>query len=103
MGLTGNFSQSMQGGKKKDKMSLWQKDIFIFRFRENKDHDNTPGQVKVLQNRQFQELLVKSKSDKNWANIELIQTCIKADGGCGDPVMIHFFAPLDESSPESEI
>ena len=49
------------------------------------------------------DLLVKSKSDKNWANIELIQTCIKADGGCGDPVIIHFFAPLDERNPLAEI
>lgn len=53
MQMTGNFSQSMQGtggGKRKDKMTQWQKDIFIFRFRENKDLD-IPGQVKVLQNK----------------------------------------------------
>jgi hypothetical protein len=43
--MTGNFSQSMQmqgGGKKKDKVTQWQKDIFIFRFRENRELD-TPG------------------------------------------------------------
>lgn len=92
----------MQGAKKKDQKTQWQRDIFIFRFRENKDQD-MPGQVKVLQNKQFLELLVKSKSDKNWANIELIQTCIKADGGCGDPVIIHFYADINEANPSEEI
>lgn len=101
----GNFSQSMQGGaaKKKDKMTLWQKDIFIFRYKDNKDQDHTPGHIKVLQNKQFLEIIAKNKSGGPWANIELIQTCIKADGGCGDPVMIHFHAPLDLKNPEIEI
>lgn len=42
MQMTANFSQSMQGGKKKDKMTQWQRDIFIFRYRENKETD-MPG------------------------------------------------------------
>lgn len=76
--MTGNFSQSLQGGlgggptKKKEKVTLWQKDDFIFRYRESTNPDVPGGQVKVLENKQFLQLTNKLKSDKNWNGLELI-------------------------------
>jgi len=33
----------------------------------------------------------------------VVQTSIKSKTGCGKPVFIHFFAPLDEGRPNDEI
>ena len=38
-----------------------------------------------------------------WKTIELIQTSIKSATGCGKPISIHFFAPMDEKNPMAEI
>ena len=36
-------------------------------------------------------------------NIEMAQTGIKSIMGCGDPITVNFYAPLNEDKAESEI
>ena len=38
-----------------------------------------------------------------WTTGELTQTCVKSKIGCGEPIYITFFAPLNEENPEQEI
>lgn len=47
--------------------------------------------------------MLRNKTDRYWSAVEVIQTCIKADGGCGDPVVVHFFAPLNENKIHDEV
>ena len=42
-----------------------------------------------------------NKSNKNhWEQVEWIQSCIKDWFGVGTPIVIHYFAPLDETTPD---
>lgn len=45
----------------------------------------------------------KRANDEYWQNVSYIQTNIKHKLGCGVPIIIQFYAPLDPEDPESEI
>ena len=49
------------------------------------------------------KILEKRQNNDQWKKVEVIQTCIKARIGCGEPVFVHFFAPIDETNPGAEI
>lgn len=38
-----------------------------------------------------------------WKTVSSIQTNIKSKLGCGTPIIIKFYAPLDNEDPEAEI
>jgi len=33
----------------------------------------------------------------------LIQTCVRAEIGCGTPILVQFFAPVNSKNPEKQI
>lgn len=45
----------------------------------------------------------KRANDDYWKTVSCIQTNIKSKLGCGVPLIIKFYAPLDYEEPESEI
>lgn len=60
----------------------------------------TSGHSEVKTDLEFQELFQKRLNDRsfNWKTVEYVQTCIKADPGIGKHIMVHFFAPLDDTT-----
>jgi hypothetical protein len=48
-------------------------------------------------------LFERTKSDKLWSKIDCVQTNIRAQLGCGTPMVVQFFAPLDEANPDKAI
>jgi hypothetical protein len=42
----------------------------------------------------------KAAKDVFWKLIECIQSCVKDKVGIGKPILVQFFAPLDESVPD---
>ena len=45
----------------------------------------------------------KRANDDYWKTVSSIQTNIKARLGCGSPLIIKYYAPLDYEDPEAEI
>jgi len=41
--------------------------------------------------------------DEGWSEIEYIQTNIKSTIGCGTPIYVNFFAPINISDPKLQI
>jgi hypothetical protein len=60
-------------------------------------------EIRVLREQEFGREFQRRPNEEYWQKVEVIQTCIKAKTGCGDPIFIKFNAPLDESDPDSEI
>ena len=75
-------------------------DTALFRYR--KDEEGIDG-VLVYKDSGFMKILEKRQNNDQWKKVEVIQTCIKARIGCGEPVFVHFFAPIDEANPGAEI
>lgn len=59
--------------------------------------------VKVLRDIDLQNEFNKRSNDPYWNEVEVIQTCIKAQVGCGDPIICKFMAKVDELNPDQEI
>ena len=57
----------------------------------------------MLRETEFIAELQRRPNDEYWRRVEVIQTCVKAKTGCGEPVFVHFQAPLDQDLPEEEI
>jgi len=38
----------------------------------------------------------KRPNDPFWNKVEVCQTCVKSKFGCGEPIYVQFFAPLNE-------
>ena len=60
------------------------------------------NEVRVIRDAEFIKETDIRKNDY-WKTIELIQTSIKSATGCGKPISIHFFAPMDEKNANAEI
>jgi hypothetical protein len=57
----------------------------------------------VVNDTGFMNTFLKRANDDFWKQISCIQTNIKAKIGCGAPIIIKFYAPLDSEDPETEI
>ena len=69
----------------------------------NTDKDTTGGLSEVKTELEFSALFEIRTNDRNfnWKTVENVQTCVKDQVGIGKHLMIHFFAPIDESSERS--
>jgi hypothetical protein len=59
--------------------------------------------VQVVSDAGFMNTFLKRANDDFWKTIGCIQTNIKSRLGCGTPVIIKFFAPVNPDDPEDEI
>ena len=59
--------------------------------------------VKVLRDIDLQNEFNRRSNDPYWEQVEVIQTCIKAKTGCGDPIICKFVAKIDEENQDEEI
>ena len=59
--------------------------------------------MRVLRETEFMTELSRRINDEYWRKVEVIQTCVKAKTGCGESILIHFLAPLDQEQSEREI
>ena len=75
-------------------------DTAIFRYK--KDKDGIEG-VLVYKDSGFMKILEKRSNNDQWKKVEVIQTCVKAKLGCGIPITILFYAPMNEDQPDEEI
>lgn len=46
---------------------------------------------------------LKRANDEYWKSVSCIQTNVKSKIGCGMPIIIKFYAPIDYNDPEAEI
>ena len=59
--------------------------------------------VQVVNDTGFMTTFHKRANDDYWKTVSSIQTNIKARLGCGQPIIIKYYAPLDLEDPEAEI
>lgn len=52
----------------------------------------TRDEVRVLRDQDFAKEFQRRPNDEYWNEVEVIQTCIKATTGCGEPVICKFMA-----------
>ena len=74
----------------------WYAEWAMVRYKESKE-------IKILRENEFSKEFQRRPNEEYWQRVEVIQTCIKAKTGCGDPISMKFYAPLDESDPKAEI
>ena len=84
-----------------EKKSAFYQDTAMVRYRVTKERPNY--EVKVLKDNEFINEFQIRPNDQYWKTIEVIQTCTKSKTGCGTPIFVHYFAPLDEESPSEDI
>ena len=53
-------------------------------------------EIRVHREPEFGKDFQRRPNDEYWKTVEVIQTCIKAKTGCGDPIFVKFNAPLNE-------
>lgn len=68
-----------------------------------KSKDEPGTEVRVLRDNEFIQEFSRRPNDEYWRKVEVIQTCVKAKTGCGEPVFVNFVAPLDADLLEEEI
>jgi len=60
--------------------------------------------VQVFNNSSFFQWFENHRGNHpEWEKVEVCQTCIKSQKGCGVPIFVTFFAPLNEQYPSDEI
>ena len=79
-------------GAPTEKKSAFYADVCLVRYRNEK-------QVKVLKDSDFIEEFAQRPNAAYWKTLEVVQTATKSKTGCGSPIFVHFFAPLDEDAP----
>lgn len=84
----------MQNGNNNDK-SIYYKDVALIRY-----DDET---VQVVNDTGFMNTFLKRANDDYWKKVSCVQTNIKSKLGCGTPIIVKFYAPVDQSEPENEI
>ena len=76
--------------------SIYYKDVALIRYK-------TDGLVQVVNETGFMNTFLKRANDEYWHSVSYIQTNIKSKLGCGTPIIIKFYAPLDPEDVEAEI
>ena len=61
-----------------------------------------PSKIHACSNKWFTHYFNTNKPG-DYMNIEMAQTGIKSIMGCGDPITVNFYAPLNEDKAEAEI
>lgn len=87
---------------------MFYKDIAIVRFGQMGENDQSidstkPATTQVLGENGFMYLFQKKFSEKIWKNMLCIQSNIKSMIGCGFPIHVNFYAPINLSAPEAPI
>ena len=57
----------------------------------------------MLKDSDFIEEFARRPNVAEWKTLEVVQTATKSKTGCGTPIFVHFFAPLDEDAPSEDI
>jgi hypothetical protein len=57
----------------------------------------------VFERTKNSRLISIANTDKYWTKIECIQTNIRANQGCGSPIIVNFYAPVDKINPLKQI
>ena len=63
----------------------------------------TDESVQVVNDTGFMNTFLKRANDDYWKTVSYIQTNIKSKLGCGSPIIIPFYAPLDLEDIDAEI
>ena len=61
------------------------------------------GDVKIMTEKAFTTDFMRPVNHPFWKSLDVVQTCAKSKIGCGKFLYIHFFAPMNEDKPNSEI
>mmetsp|Transcript_36979 Transcript_36979/g.35688 ORF Transcript_36979/g.35688 Transcript_36979/m.35688 type:complete len:112 (+) Transcript_36979:581-916(+) len=67
--------------------SIYYKDVALIRYKE--------GEVQVVNDTGFMNTFHRRANDDYWKSVRCIQTNIKSKIGCGKPIIIKFYAPID--------
>ena len=59
--------------------------------------------VQVVSDTGLMSVFTKRANDDFWKTISCIQTNVKAQIGCGTPIIVRFYAPLDREDPGKQI
>lgn len=101
---------------------IWNIDYALIRFNEDvgSELDELSGSIRannnsilrkyghgkavhVVDQEAMRLLFERTKSDKIWSKIDCVQTNIRSQLGCGTPISVNFFAPINETNPEKTI
>jgi len=59
--------------------------------------------VQVVNDTGFMNIFHLRAHNEYWKTVRCIQTNIKSKLGCGKPIIIKFYAPIDPQNPHQEI
>lgn len=80
--------------------NIYYKDVALIRYRPDEKGESL---VQVVNETGFMSTFHKRANDDYWKSVSSIQTNLKAKLGCGQPIIIKYYAPLDYEEPEAEI
>ena len=75
----------------------------MLRYTDGNPFPNPLGSVKVVNDTEFLNEFRRRANDDYWQTIECIQTSVPSRIGCGEPIIIKYYADLDLEHPECEI
>lgn len=91
-----SLSTTDQAGK-----DIFFKDCALMRFNEkpeqafNVDEASISDAVQVVTDKGLSEILAIRANDNFWKTVNCIQTNVKAPIGCGTPIIVNFYAPVN--------
>lgn len=59
--------------------------------------------LRIVNDHGFMNTFLKRAAHEYWHSVIYIQTNIKSKLGCGTPIVVKFYAPLDPENMEAEI
>lgn len=75
--------------------TIYYKDVALIRYKDES--------VQVVNDTGFMNTFLKRANDEYWKQVSCIQTNVKSKIGCGTPIIIKFYAPIDYEEPDNEI
>lgn len=88
--------------------SVYYKDVAIIRESLKDDQKEyfygyKDSILRIVTDHGFMSIFQKRAAHDYWKNVVYIQTNVKSRIGCGTPIVVKFYAPLDHDNPEAEI
>jgi hypothetical protein len=88
--------------------SIYYKDVALIRealtdVQQTYFYGNKENILRIVTDHGFMNIFQKRAAHEYWMTVIYIQTNVRSRIGCGTPIVVEFYAPMDLESPEAEI
>jgi len=91
-----NYMQNFEKDKESNEILFMPKD-------EAEGERYRQGVVQVVADNGLMNVFQRRANDDFWKSVSCIQTNVKAQIGCGTPILVHFYAPISHDKPLDQI